>query len=159
MTPSFGSSGIIKSIIKNPAARRMILQAGKKAAGSVAAAATKTTSGRPPQKDRPAAEPPTPKQAPLANLTGSMETIVNNVAKPVIERLAGTSTGRSVLSAVSNIASDALRSPSGRHAEPPAKAPGTPGEPRYVAAVPETPATPPNVVTIKWPPPKNPEGR
>lgn len=170
--PPKSKADLIRVLLSNPTTRKMVINTARKAAGTVSAAAAKVRSSASASESEDVAKAAPPPSAekpaftqflPLGNLSGSVEKIVNNVAKPVAERMAASNAGRSVLAAVNHITSDALKGPTTANGvtstEPGATNTdaGKPEEPktRFVPVQPKAGSTPPPVQTLKWPPPKH----
>lgn len=168
MSTPKAAGDILKALMKNPAARKVALQAGRKAASSVAGVAARAGQSRSTvsNTEAPAADPPPAAKAPafkfplpLGGVAASVEGAINNFAKPAAERLAATSAGRSILSAVNKVASEALKNPTSPSSNGPSgqgSSAGNKVEPavKFVPIQPPPAAAAPPVETIKWPPPK-----
>lgn len=169
MSAPKAAGNILRALMKNPAARKAAMQVGRKAASSVAAVAAKAgqsrSSGANPEV--PTGNPPPAAKAapafkfplPLGGVAASVEGAINNFAKPAAERLAATSAGRSILSAVNKATAEALKSPSssgstGRSRQGYSAEDETRPTAKFVPVQPPPAAAAPPVETIKWPPPK-----
>lgn len=165
MSAPKAAGDILRALMKNPAARKAAIQVGRKAASSVAAIAAKAGQSRSSgtNTQAPAGDPPPAAKAapafkfplPLGGVGASVEGAINNFAKPAVERLAATSTGRSILSAVNKATSEALKNPStGQSGQGHSTENEAVPTVKFVPVQPPPAAAAPPVETIKWPPPK-----
>lgn len=173
-----GKSAVVITVLSNPAVRRAVIKGATKAAGSAAAfAATRAekskapAAGAMPSPAQPETTPPGPAAGKTASLgeTVAVESIVTSVAKPLADRLAASSNGRSVLQAINSISGQALGAApkrggaavagfvgnilAGQGAHKPAQAEAQPAVKFTPVKPPSTPAPP--VPTMQWPPPKS----
>lgn len=180
-----GRGATIITLLSNPMVRRVVIKGATKAANSAStyiAARTEKKSPAPKPPVSSASETavvskPPAKPSSLAE-TAAVETIVGSVAsaaKPVAERLASTSAGRSVLQAVNSITGQALGSSDAskraggsmasfvgnilaNQATPKTQpAPDKPAVKFTPVTLPSTPPAEP-VETMVWPPPKSSNG-
>jgi hypothetical protein len=162
--------------------RRLVIKGATRVANSASTYIADRTDKKSPAAKQPASSKPVtavPSKPPakpssLAE-TAAVETIVGSVAsaaKPVAERLASTSAGRSVLQAVNSITGQALGSSDSpkraggsmatfvgnilANQAPPKSQPDKPAAKFTPVTPPSTPAKP--VETMVWPPPKSSNG-
>lgn len=181
MAKAKGKSAVVITVLSNPAVRRAVIKGATKAAGSAAAFAASRAekSKAPAAATAPEQRETTVMPAPAATRTVSMgetvavESIVTSVAKPLADRLAASSAGRSVLETINSISGQALGAAaprrggaavagfvgsilSGQGAQKPSPA----GDQASVKFTPVKPPTtpPPPVPTMQWPPPRSSEG-
>lgn len=118
-----GRGATIITLLSNPMVRRAVLKGATRVANSASSYIAARTEKKSPPPEQPASFVPEKavaskapaKPSSLAE-TAAVETIVGSVAsaaKPVAERLASTSAGRSVLQAVNSITGQALGSADG----------------------------------------------
>lgn len=148
--PSPVSRDTIKALIANPTTRRIALSGAKRA---VAAA---KNARAPSAGSKSAVAPREPAPARQLSVNPAVNPVIASVAKPWAEKLAASTTGRSVLQAISSVSTEVLNTAQS-HPTPVSRAtkPADEQKPpvKFVASVPSPASQPsPRESAIKWPP-------